>query len=77
MNNGILKMSTIFDLHISITNMSPQDALKRIMELRKSRLVPKKTRRIVKRSAASKTPKDPLKAVDKAELIRLLEESLK
>ena len=68
-------MATIADLHTSITSMEPKDALARIMELRRSRLVSKKTRKLVKR-ASGKKPKDPLKAVEKSELLKLLEESL-
>ena len=70
-------MATINDLHTSITSMEPKSALARIMELRRSRLVPKKTRKYVKRATGvKKTPKDPLKAVEKSELLKLLEESL-
>lgn len=70
-------MATIRDLHTSITQMTPENAIARIVELRKSRLIPKKTRKVVKRTGVKKTPKDPLKAIEKAELLKLLEESLK
>ena len=71
-------MATIHDLNTSITSMDKENALQRILALRKSRLEQKKTRKFVKcqTSTSQKKPKDPLKAIASEELLKLLEESL-
>jgi len=70
-------MATIFDLNTSITSMSREEAMKRVIELRRSRLIPKKSsRKFVKRTSSPKKKKDPLKSVGKQELLKLLIESL-
>ena len=69
-------MATLRDLHQSITTMTKQNALALIMKLRASRLVQKKNQKFVKRVKKPKKSKDPLKNIDKTELLRLLKESL-
>ena len=69
-------MATIHDLNISITSTDKENALQRILTLRKSRLEIKKIGKFVRRATPLKKPKDPLKAIASEELLKLLEESL-
>ena len=77
-------MATIQNLHKSLTKLSFDDALARILLLRQSRLTVKPNSKFVQRSTNNKpkTPKvsktrtkrNPLEGVSKAELLEMLKE---
>ena len=75
-------MATIDDLNVSISDMLPDEALKMILRVRKSRLVKKMTKFTLRMDKAAnkgkktRAKKDPLKAVDKEVLLKLLKESM-
>lgn len=64
-------MATINSLNISITQMSFQEALQRILEIRKSRKIPKK---VVKEKKAPKEPSVPKAKTTKDPFVLLTKE---
>ena len=72
-------MATINDLGTSMTQLPPAEAFELIRRIRNSRLVKKVTKFTIRMDKArnKRKPKaDPLKAVEKETLLKLLMESL-
>ena len=74
-------MATIKDLKTSISELSLEPAFTLILGIRQSRLTAKVNKFTIRaKKASTKAPKkkkDPFAGIDKAELIKLLKESLK
>ena len=72
-------MATISDLHTSLTELAFDEAFALIRRIRSSRLTKKITKFTIRMDKARKKRKpkaDPLKAVEKETLLKLLMESL-
>ena len=70
-------MATIRDLGVSISQLSAEKSLAMIRLIRQSRLTMKINKFTIRaKKAAPKKKKDPFAGIDKAELIKLLKESL-
>jgi len=71
-------MATIDDLCISISEMPKADAFNLIRKIRQSRLTKKITKFTIraKRKTKARVKKNPLEAVTKAELLKMLKESI-